>query len=411
MIGFFRYLRIQLKRSLRVYPVIICFTVILSVCMLILLGALLADDASDESNIRIKVGLIGDIEDTHLGIGISVVQEIDTSRYYVEFVPFEDESAAADSLERGNLMGYISVPDGFVDSVIHGENKHLTYVSAPSPAGLGPLLVREIITIVSDLLTESQNGIYGMADIADKYEIKYSELHDGMEELNIIYFDSIFSREDTYDVIISGTGMGLSFADYYFCAFVIIILLLWGIVSVPLLVKKDMSLERLLYSRGSGVLCQSIAEYIPFALLTLINTALLILAGSTLIKGIDAGFAELLLGAKGILYMLPCILIITAMQFLIYELADGVVSAVLAQLLVTVGLSYISGCIYPSGSLPRSVQTVAAFTPTGITFRYLSGIFTAEPTLSDLIPSILCFVILMTAVFAVRSFKIRRTEV
>lgn len=411
MIRFFRYLRIRLKRSVRIYPVIIGFTVILSVCMLLLLGALLSEDASSESNIRMRVGLVGDIEDTHLGIGISVVKEIDTSRYYVEFVEFDSEEEADAALDSGDLMGYINVPDGFVDSVIHGENKHLTYVSARSCAGLGPLLVREVISIVSDLLTESQNGIYGMADIADKYEIEYSALYDGMEELNLIYFDSIFSREDTYEVNILGTGMGLGFADYYFCAFIIIIMLLWGIICVPLLVKRDTSLERLLYSRGCTVLSQSMAEYIPFLLLTFINTALLVTAGSVFMKEIDAEFVQILLSCKGILYLIPCILVITAMQFLIYELADSVVSAVLAQLLVTVGLSYISGFIYPSGALPESVQSVAALTPTGIAFGYLSGIFSADPTVTELLPPVVCFALLMAAVCVVRGVKIRRAEV
>lgn len=410
MSGFFRYFRLQLKRSIRICPVIICFTLVLSFCLITMLGALINEDASDEKNVRIRVGLVGNIEETHLGIGITMVQEIDTSKYYVEFVPL-NEDEAKEQLDRGNLLGYIMVPDDFVDSIVHGENKHLTFISQASSSGLGPMLVKEIITIISDILTESQNGIYGMDALAKKHNKRYSEIRDAKEDLNLIYFDSIFGREESYEINTIGTGKGMGFADYYFCAFSLVLMLLWGMVCIPLLTKNSLELERLMWSQGRGSVLQTVAEYIPFLIITLVNVAIMLIGAGHAIPAVEGMvFTEIFTGAKGVLYMLPALMLITSMQFLLYEICNGVVTTVLVQMFAALGLSFISGFFYPAGSLPEVVQSVAAYTPTGAAFGYLSDIFAEGRPALSLITVLAYSVVLMAASAFVRSYKIRRTQ-
>lgn len=405
MTKFLKYLRIWSKRSFRLLPILLCFTLIISACMLFLLSSLLDNESSSEKNIRLKVGLTGDIEGTYLGMGISAVKEFDSSRFYVDFLPMTALEAEA-ALKKGDLIGYVSVPDGFVNGVIHGENPKLDYIEGNNPSALGPLLTREIINIVSALVTESRAGVYAMSDLAYENGKEVSVIRKGEEELNLRYFDAIFSREDTYDLNIIGTGRGLGFADYYSLAFILILLLLWGIMCVPLFGTRNMELPRLLYGTGTKGVAQVIAEYIPFLLMILLNTGILTL-GVGLIKGTDYLFS----GFWGLIYLLPCAAVITSMQFLLYELSGNAISSVLLQLVVALGMAYTSGLVYPSGSLPDAVYAIGSLTPCGVCFDYMSDIFLQDPGFVELLPLLLYTVAFILASVLVRKAKIRRLPV
>lgn len=402
MIKFFKYLRARSKSSIRFLPLLLCFTLVMSASMLFLLGSLLDSESSSEKNIKLKIGLTGDIEGTYLGMGITAVKEFDSSRFYVDFLPMEAEEAQK-ALDKGELVGYVSVPDGFVGEVIHGQNPRLAYIEGNNPSALGPLLTREVINIVSALVLESRAGVYAMSDLSYENGVDGSVVRKGEEELNLRYFDAIFSREDSYELNIMGTGRGLGFADYYSLAFMLILMLLWGITCAPLLGTRNMELSRLLYGTGTGITSQVIAEYIPFFIMIAINTAVLTF-GIGFVKGTDYLFS----GMAGLVYLLPCAAVITSMQFFLYEITDNVISSVLLQMVTALGIAYISGLIYPSGSLPKAVFAIGSVTPVGVCFDYMSQIFLRDPGFGELLPLILYTAVFIPASVVVRRAKIRR---
>ena len=401
---FSKYLRVWLKRSLKMLPILLCFTLLISGSMLLLLKGLLQNESSSEKNIRMNIGLVGDIEGTYLGLGVTAVKEFDSSRFYVDFQPYQKDEAEK-ALENGDLIGYVYVPEGFVGEVITGGNPKLSYISSDSPDAIGPLLTREIINIVSSLVLESRYGVYGMGDLASENGLKKKDIRKAEEDLNLLYFDAILTREEAYELNILGTGKGLSFADYYSVAFIIILLMLWGVICVPLLGTRNTELPCLLYGTGTGCFSQIIAEYIPFLLMISVNT-LILTSGA----GLVAGDMFIFSGLKGFFYLLPASILITSMQFFLYEISSNVISAVLVQLFATLGLAYISGLIYPMGSLPQSVQTLGAHTPAGICLDYMSEIYSSDPGFSQIIPLILFSICFIALSALVRRVKIGRVS-
>ena len=411
MNGSLKYLRAQMKRSIKLWPIIMCFTLVLSVCIIFLLGVLISADSGGEQNVRIAIGLVGDVEETYMGIGISAIQQFDTSRFYVDFLTLEEEEAK-DMLRSGKLTGYVLVPDGFVTSVMYGDNMHMSFVMGNNPSALGPVLVREVLDLVENLVIETQNGVFALSNLADDYDLGRSEVRSAEEELNIRYFDAIFTRADTAELNLLGKGKGLGFAEYYFGAFVLLLMLLWGIICVPLMTKRDMALSRLLYTSGRGCFGQVIGEYIPFLAIIVINTVMLMGISSVMIDSSEAvNGLELFLNGENIvlsvLRIIPCMLVISAMQFFLYELASGVITSVLIQLLSTVVLAYISGFLYPSDSLPDIVQSIAGITPTGMSFDYMSMLFVDDPGPAEVMPLIFVFLLCICGAVLVRRIKIK----
>ena len=134
----------------------------------------------------------------------------------------------------------------------------------------------------------------------------------------------------------------------------------------------------------------------------LINTAVLfglMLLGAGKILGIVPEISELTYSdmAVMLLKLLPAVLAITALQFLLYELSDSVVSGVLLQFITAIGLAYVSGCLYPISFFPESIRAISAITPSGIARGYLSSLISGDGSTAQLI-SLVCYALILLAI-------------
>jgi ABC-type multidrug transport system permease subunit len=90
-------------------------------------------------------------------------------------------------------------------------------------------------------------------------------------------------------------------------------------------------------------------------------------------------FSELSSGTRGFLsnYLFfslkafPVVLMAAALDLLLYELADSLISGVLLQFLASVLLAYLSGVFYPLSSLPSAIRMLSPCLPTGQAMLYL----------------------------------------
>jgi ABC-2 type transport system permease protein len=277
----------------------------------------------------------------------------------------------------------------------------LTYVSADNPASLGPILTNEIVEIVTKLVVQAQNGIYGMTEIADRYGVSRKARNQAIRDINIEYISAVLGREGFYEQTYVGLGDGLSYKEYYTCVFVILLMLLWGIACSAMLIKHDMALSRILTSSGYRMSTMVIGDYIPFLIMMCVNTCLLLVIGGTYLE-ID--------GLSLFSRMIPMIVLLTTMQFFLYEIATNIISGVLMQLFVVVLLSYASGFFYPIYSLPGMIQTVSKMLPTGLSFRYLSEILQGK-TGMEVLPMVWLYSILFILLsMVVRQYKIRSNK-
>ena len=119
MEGLLRNYWMNMKRICRLMPVIITGTVLLCLCVLLGAYVFTRNNASDHT--RIKIGVVGNIDNSYLEYGITALQSMDTTRYIVELVTVNEDEAAA-MIRAGELTAYMVIPEGFVDSVMYGRN-------------------------------------------------------------------------------------------------------------------------------------------------------------------------------------------------------------------------------------------------------------------------------------------------
>lgn len=400
------YLKLQLKRVGKVFPVIFFMTLLLGAGLSLLVWMQFKLNREDAGKQKISLGIVGDTEDSYLGFGIYALENIDSSRYTITFVRLEEKEASA-QLEKGKISAYIRIPEGFVDSVVSGENMPVEFVSGASQGGIGTELLRELADAVSVLITESQTGIYSMQELYLDYKA-LETIYEDTDKLNLRYFDVILSRENMYRMVTENERNVCSAAGYYLCAVILVFLMIWGMNGGALLVKNDMSLGKVLSAGGLNVWAQTSGEFAGYVCLMAGNSLGIVLV----LVGAAGYFRFSLPEAKELGDMIrfslgiwPVLLCTASMQFLLYNLVTGLTEGLLLNFVGTVGLGYLSGCFYPISYFPEGVRRLASFLPTGIGMKYLESYLLGQSA-ADMCLKLLLY----TAVFFVLAVWIRKRK-
>lgn len=370
--NFKTYFFLNFKRALKILPEILAITVATAFFILIIGLFMFKQNSESEDTKKINVAFVGDITDTYLDVGIYALQNMDTSRFSINFINTTEEEAEK-ALKSGELSGYLRIPDGFVYSIVNGENIPITYVSLNSPSGFTSIIMREITDVASDLVIDSQSAIFSAQNFAQKYA-EDKNIYEVANEISLKYITNILSRNEAYSIETADND-GISVGAYYICGFILFFLLLWGISSNKILSKSSYWLQRSLASRGKGVIYQAAGEYFAFFAVTMITALLFSFIVGIGVTYVDFGIEEISASTTidcmlFVIKLVPVILMITLMQFMIYELISSKAGIVIFQFILAVFLGYISGYFYPSSFFPESVNLLSSFLPSGIGFSY-----------------------------------------
>ncbi len=401
------YFGLQLKRAARYFPFILALSLLLFVCLGSVLGTVVKIDSTTEDKQKVTLGIVGDTEGSYLGFGISALQTLDSSRFVVEMVEMTEEEAKK-KLENGEISAYAVIPEGFVDSAVRGDIKKIRYVTTDSAIGVTTVFMDEMLDAISVMLVESQKGVYGLQNAMwDNGHFAGSN----MDKLASEYFSLILARSYISEQTELGISDELSFGGYMFCGILVFFILLCGITFCPVYIKRDVSLPRLMCASGRGAFSQVAAEYLSFFILMFANVYIIICA-LALFAGENLGFISELSGVdiiwaqKFALSLIPALLLITAMQFLIYEFSSGLVGGVLAQFLSAIALAYVCGCLYPINFFPDVIKNISAFLPAGGAREYVCALVGDGVLTQSLVKIVVMFVLLMCAAVLKRRQRI-----
>ncbi len=406
------YFYAQWKRIWKMLPAQFILNLVVCVCIGLLAGILLKEGIIEPGRQRYRIGLVGNIEDTYLEFGISVIQSADDSRFIFDLEEMTEEEARKEFLQ-GKLYAYAIIPDDLTASITSGANDRLiTLIAAKGQKGLGGMVVEEIGDILSDAVLYSQSAVYGVQNVL---------LDNGRDDIfwqttaaiNLLLIDLVMQRGKFCDLEILGMANGLSTTGYYFCSIFLVLFLLSGINNSPLFVRRSRELPKMLASRGVGAVRQVIGEYFAYlCLILLCFSGVFIVLGVCLSAGILdisewRGFgAEPLFGF--IIGLLPVIAMLAAMQFMLYELVTGFVGSILLQFICGVGMGYLSGFFYPAYFFPETLRTVGELIPTGVSLCYADGCMMGDVSATAVLGVFLYLFAFLALSVAARNGKIKK---
>ena len=376
---FAAYLHAQLKRAARLIPRMLAVTLLLAALAALGTAALSRQREPDRSQALLRVGVVGDEGESLVEEAISLLQSMDSSSLFLRLERMEQEQAQQ-LLRRGELTGYVTIPEGFAQALWYGEHRLLTYTSHTAGADLGAQLTREVVVLISALVLETENAVYGGQDLAaDK--LPGADPESAGDKLLFRYASAILDRDRLYNIEVPGAADALSLPGYYCCALPLAFLVFWAISCCPFFSRRSRELGQVLHARGLGALGQVLGEVLAYLLLlaAALLTVWLLAAPFFTRLGISVpelegrSFLSLLPG------FLPPALLLCLVQFLLYELSESAVSAVLLQFLNAAVQGYLAGLFYPSSFFPEGMRRLGSLLPAGVSMDYLRGVLLEKP--------------------------------
>ncbi len=403
-----KYFKLQLKSIFKMYPSILLVTMLTVVSIVVTCVVVLRVNRENENKQKMKVAVVGDLQDTYLDIGLKALTDMDNYPFSVEIIELSEQEAIH-ALEERDIVGFVEIPDNYISTIFYGKNVPARYVTLSSTEELGSILSSEITNVISNVVVESQNGMYSMQNLAYDYNTK--NLDKNIDGLMLSYIDFIINRSDMFKIISLGLSDSLSFAGYYICGLLILFMLLWGIACNRIFSSRSITYSRLLSISGVKSVYQILGEYAAYLIVSLSTLLLFAILFGGVTQFVELDIPELL-GLRivdciwFIIKIFPVIIMITMMQFAFYELISNSVAAVLMQFLLAIVLGYISGCFYPNYFFPKVVQEISSYLPVGTGFSYLGKIMSGTFPLRDLCVSILYTAAFFSLTVFMRNYKI-----
>ncbi len=405
----FKYFFTRLKAHVKASPAVIAVALLTAVTVAFLASALIKNAVeSDDSDKLFKIGVTGATDQRYIDLAIDTMRNLDKSRFSIDFEIMEEEEAKS-LLKSGDILGYIRIPEGFVSAAARAEFIPVQYVSEGLDTALEENLMKEFIMIAERLADSIQKGVFGIEQYLSDKRVDRGEIDEITDKFALEYAAYLLARNDTVMLKVIGEDADVSTLGYYFPAFALFFMMLFGIGCASHLVKRDMSLPKILYSRRVGAVSQVLSENAAYFIFMFCFVFILLVLGGWVLTGdhlasITSG-ADVRSFARFALLTAPAALMISSMQLFLYECVEGTVSGVLVQFVAAISISYISGFFYPSGFFPQTVQKIALALPGGAAFSYAKRAFTGRVSAEYLLPVLgyaLLFIVLCAVVRKIR---------
>lgn len=394
---------------MRFYPKPLAFALLLGLCFGVVGAFAVSADSDRESLKKIKVGVVGDMTDTYLELGLVALRDFDSSRFSVDLLTLEKEEADG-MLRSGEISCYLLLPDGFAESASRGEYEPLTVVTDSASPGFAASVVKEVATVAEDLVLESQNGVFGAQKYITDKEDRYAA-YAAIQDLAANYAAKIISRDSVFETEVDSPTGSVGFSAYLICGLGVFLLLLWGVVFAPVLACGDMSLEKLLSARGTGSLAQSVGRLVSYFFTMWLTVLIACLGAAAALRlGAELPSSQLYTVSDFVLFSLrlvPACLAVCSLQLFLYECADSLADGIILQFVTALLLGYVSGCFYPPTFFPEAVQSAARYLPSGAALDSALSCFSGAAAKSLGAPLLLSY----TALFTLASAAVRRAKI
>lgn len=404
-----KYFLLQLKRILKLLPYVGLAALVLFGGLLLVLNGIVESFSDDDANTRLPIAIVGQVEDSYFDMGIAALQSIDSSRYAIEVLEMEEDAARA-ALEKGDIAAYVVIPDGFVDAALNGKVMTIDYVTTVGARGLVSMFKDEITHVISDIVLSCQRGMYGIKGAYTALDIGGYGRH--MNSLSVSYVELVLVRSRTYEVEELGIRDQLGLEGYLFSGICVVFFALSVLPFGQMLIRQDLSLNRILASRRCGVVTQTIFEFLAFFIgyVFVLLCAFALVTFGLRIFDIDLQWLFGNVTIQRILYLLPALLLVSSFAYMLYGLSTNLVGGMLMQFFVAAAMCFAGGCMYPVTFFPASLQSIAQYLPHSVARECVSGLLVGSTPPGALVSILGYSVLFISVAVGVRGLRMTKAR-
>lgn len=282
------YLSLELKKYRLAFPKIcggLCLILLLIIGYL-LLYQLYSSEHQKQS--KIQIGITADPEEPYLDWMIQTIQSMKDLKYSCEFELVSEEEGMH-HLQSGRYTALFLIPQDYIHSLIAGDEAVLRIRFCQGHTTIANYLVRELGNAASQIMLDTQAGIYAMQDYYQ--ENHWPDMSKDELSLNIRYLKKILSRKEIYSYEeIPATGT-LSDQTHYFAVAILCLLTALGFTCTTVLHREPKPFVQKLRQSGfqdwQRILAKLTAMIFCFGCIYLV-LSVLCTAVSARIPGLDS---------------------------------------------------------------------------------------------------------------------------
>jgi hypothetical protein len=398
------YILLQIKKSLKHLAVTIISTLILTFILSLLVFLIFKSDSSKIDKQKINIGIVGDVKDSYLGVGLGILETSDSSRFSISFLALSKKEAI-EKLQKEEITAFLDMPKDFITALSEGRHVPLSLVTMKADNSLVVEIMKEISEVISVTIVNSEYSVYAMQEYLLDHKLD-NKLSESTDKLNLLLLNQVFKRNNFYQIDYYGIYKSDSIFVYYLSAIIILFLLLWGSNGGTLLYKKDFSIYKLLNLYKVKANLQVLSEFVAYVFMIVLNLIFIFILFSiavlyfeidTISLGINIDLVQLFL------LSFPVIILISSLHFLIFEFNADILTSIMSSIIISILMAYISGVFYPTSFFPKTIAMLGNNSPVGVSFRYLRLVLKDEYSLKLLI-----YILLYTILFLGISIFLRK---
>ncbi len=383
------YLLLHGKKGIKLFPKVLLGCVFSVLILALLAGLFFMGNGHGEGKQKLKVGVVGQMDNNYLGYGLTILQTADSSRYTLDLVECT-ETEAMEKLQKGEFRGYILIPEGWMEAMMSGANdKPIRYVVPEGQTGIAAVVMEAIADTVSDMVLSAQEASVATWYAMETEDFTPEEYREVMRQMDLDLLSMALQRGEIYETKIQGVSAGRGYGVFYFGTVLMFLLILTGVWMGPYFLNRREGFYTFAQARGVYPAAQILGEGIPYTLVLLgVQACLFVLlsGGIAFVRGkmpelfTDGGelaFLKKTDMAEVFVRLLPAFLVLALWQFFLYETVHSVAAALMLQFLSALLMCYVSGYFYPSEFFPEVMQKAGNVLPAGLwkdsMLRALSG--------------------------------------
>ncbi len=352
---FARFLQLETKRIKgRVGILILLF---LAILMLGNMAAFMAEDVFGEGVIKLNIGVVNFDKTPEAQAMIDTILSSESIEDSFHVVFATDENMAKQSLQAGEIVAYVVVPENFLNGVMSGENPKPRLV-VDNLGALEKLMIENLAGGLADVMTYVQSGIY---TILDEEHIHGEVSREAILDANLAFVVPFLNRESMFYYRDLDYGTQVPVIQFYILSTSLFLLFLSTTLFYhSFQLKTEKSVVMLLYSKGVNYQLYYFAKIIP---LYVVYTVLL-----TVIAVVVSGEISVVIVASCML--LAGLLILT--QCVLFQLAENFLSAAVMTFIIHSLFLVASGGVVPIELMGETMKVASMFSP----YRYFMDLFT-----------------------------------
>lgn len=393
---FHLYLSLEIKKYLFSLPKICSglFLILLLTGSYFLLYQLYS--AEQQKQGIIQIGITADPNEPYLDWMIQTIESMKDLEHSCHF-EFVSETEGTKRLKSGKYTALFLIPPDYIRSLIDGNEAILRIRFCQGQTTIADFLVKELGNAASQIMLDTQAGIYAMQDIYR--ENHWQNMSKDELSLNIRYLQKVLNRREIYryeEIPATGT---IADRTHYFAVAILCFLTALGFTCTAVLhqepyiftEKLDRSglrhWQQILAKETAMILCFG-GIYLFLSLLLTIFSPRISGFNSLLHLNTDSSLHSMLLAGSRLLAIIPVLFVICAYILWIYEISPNNMSSILLLFVSSICLAYLSGYFYPLSYLPSSIQRLSVYLPTSIILNYSYRILCGTGRLQDLLLTI-----------------------